>query len=131
MNTFEVKRENWQRVCHYISENLKGALVTIEVVRPDGSADELASDIPLWSLSLDEQHDPCSDELTLEAGLPNEKPVRHLMIEPIHIVFKALEEDRYHRMEVHAENGTTAVNFHPGLDAAWLEEMNRKAETRS
>jgi hypothetical protein len=123
MTTVEVSRKGWEKFCERIQEYRHNAIVSIHWVRPDGAASTIAQDVPLQRVALDDKSDPCNDNLVIEAGLPYERPVRHLIVEPIHIRLKAQGGDRYNRLHILAENGTTVVVFHPGLNPRLLEGL--------
>src|SRR5438067_2251617 len=82
----------------------RGAQVTIEMHNADGSATEMARDVPLTSLALDEKSDGCNDLFVIEAGLPNARHVRHLIVEPIHLRLRDGDNERYNHLEVVGEN---------------------------
>jgi len=94
-------------------------MVSIELQQPDGSTANIARDVPLREIALDDKTDPCNTNLVIEAGTHN--PVRHVVVEPIHI---RLRHDgtgeRYNQVQIVAENGVTTVVFRPGLSPETL-----------
>jgi len=97
-------------------------MVTIEVQEPNGTKSRILQDLPLTRIALDDKSDPCNTNLIIEGGL--EKPVRHVVIEPIHIRLKHEGEgERYHRVQIVAENGTTTAIMHPGLSPELLSGL--------
>jgi hypothetical protein len=126
MKTVEIAPKKWKEFCGRLQEFCQGALVNIQLVPPDGAATILAPDLPLLRFALDDKSDDCNTNLVIEAGLPGEKAVRHVVVEPIHIRFKNDGGgDRYHRLQIIAENGTTLVVIHPGLDPERLKELEK------
>ena len=89
----------------------------------------------MLSVFLDDKSDACNNILAIETGLPGEKSVRHVIEEPIRILLRGEHgSDRYHRMEILAENGTTLVIFHPGLTPDLLgdgKDSAKKAKPRA
>ena len=113
MKTIEVKSSDWKKLCDHINEGLPGAFTTIQQLLPDGRAENVIEQLPLQNIAFDEQSDGCNNLLVFETG--SEKPVRHVIIEPIHILLHRGDNDRFNRLEVHSETGRTVVSFHPGL----------------
>jgi len=73
---------------------------------------------------LDEKSDPCSYLFIIEAGLPDAKHIRDILIEPIHIRLRDGDNERYNHLEIISENGITVVEFHPGLSPDVLEGLH-------
>jgi hypothetical protein len=120
MVTREVSPRGWKAFCERVRESCRGALVSIEVQQPDGTTAKVARDLPLRTIALDEESDACNTRLVIEAG--PERPLRHVVIEPIHIRLRHEGEgDRYNRLQIVAENGTTNAVLHPGLTPAALQ----------
>ena len=113
MRTNEVDRQDWTKLCQQMNEEGRGALVSIQHVGIDGSTKTVADGVPLQRVALDSKSDPCNDLLVIEAG--TEKPLRHVIIEPIHVRLKNGGNDRYNRLEIQAENGLTLVSLNPGM----------------
>jgi hypothetical protein len=124
MKTVEVNEKKWREFCKRIEEFCRGAAVTIELENDAGDKRMIAQDVPLRGLSLEEEADPCNTNLVIEAGLPDQKPIRHVVLEPIHIRLRNREgTDRYNRLQISAENGVTNVELHPGLNQALLNRL--------
>ncbi len=120
--TVEVIENGWEQLCERIQEACHGGMVNIQLVESDGTATTIAQDLPLQRVALDDKSDPCNNNVIIEAGLPNEKPVRHVVIEPIHIRLKNDSgAERYNHLHILAENGTTIVTFHPGVNPELLK----------
>ena len=114
MATREIQSEDWEAICNRISELRQQALLTIEVVRPDGRRDELARDVPLQSIVLD-RSDACNDRISLNVGAQAHKPLTHVIVQPIHIRLRPGENGSFNPMQIEAESGTTVLTFHPAL----------------
>ena len=123
MKTVEINEKKWRQFCQQLEEFCRGAAVTIELENESGK-NTIARDVPLRSLTLGEDQDPCNTNLVIEAGLPDQKPVRHVVLEPIHIRLRNRDgTDRYNRLQISAENGVTSIEFHPGLNQALLKGL--------
>jgi hypothetical protein len=120
MGTKEIPSQDWDGVCRRLTELRPEALLTVEVVRTDGQRDQIARNVPLHSISF-EKTDGCSDQILIELGAGNEKPARHVIVEPIHILLRPAENGSYNPMEINAESGTTLLTFRPALRADFLE----------
>jgi hypothetical protein len=124
MKTVEIGPKNWAQFCDKVQEICHGALLNIQLTPPEGATRTVARDLPLLRMTFDDKSDRCNNNLVIEAGLPGEKPLGHVVVEPIHIRLRDEGgEDRYHRLQIIAENGTTDVEFHPGLKAAQVEGL--------
>lgn len=123
MLTREISPPAWRPFCERVHEACRGALVSIEVQQPDGTTTDVARDLPLQSIALDDTSDACNTNLVIEAG--PERPLRHVVIEPIHIRLRNEGGgDRYNRVQIVAENGTTTAVFHPGLNPTLLQGLD-------
>ena len=123
MTAVEVDQKKWEQFCDRVQATSQGAMVTIDEMNPDGSRKTIVQNMPLLKVALDDKSDPCNTNLIIEAGLPNQKPIRHVVVEPIHIRAKNETGDRYNTLQIEAENGNTIVHFHPGLNPAWLKDF--------
>ena len=125
MTTLEVPEKDWPQFCRKIEEFCRGAMVCIELHDAQGTQNTVAHDVPLRALGLANEEKSCNTTLTIEAGLPGEKPVRHVVIEPIHIRLRnGSGGDRYNRLQISAENGTTILELHPGLSQGLLKGLH-------
>jgi hypothetical protein len=99
-------------------------MVSIELRQPDGTKANVVHDLPLRRIVLDDQSSSCNTTLIIEAGRDATKPVRHTAIEPIHIRLKhESERERFHQLQIVAENGTTVAIIHPGLSPELLKGL--------
>jgi hypothetical protein len=116
--TREIPQKDWPAFCRRVSEKYQGVLVNIQVVNT--RIEQIAQDLPLQKLLLDEQADACSNQLIIEAGV-----LQHEIVEPIRLILRKPagheNSDRFHILEISAESGTTVVTFHPGIAASDLE----------
>jgi len=79
---------------------------------------------PLLHLAFDEHADACNANLVIEAGVPDSKPVRHIVVEPIRILLRnGKDTERYNTMQIMAENGTTTMQLRPGLAQEFLKGL--------
>jgi hypothetical protein len=124
MTTIEVGRDHWENFCERITKTQQGALISIHVEEPDGRSNSIAQDQPLRSFRLDDQTDPCNTLLLIETGLPGQKGIEHRIIEPIHLRLKNGRDDHYNLAQIMAENGTTVLTMHPGLNSALAHEFD-------
>ena len=124
MTTMEVAQKRWEPFCARFQQSCHGAIANIHLERPDGVTTSIAHDASLLSFDLDDRSDPCNNNLVIEVGRPNEKPIRHVVVEPIHILLKKENGgDRYNHLRILAENGTTIMVFHPGLAADLFQKL--------
>ena len=117
MKTNLVDRPKWGTLCQQINQDSRGALVTIQRVSSDGSREGVAQDLPLRQVLLDEQSNPCNHLLVIEVGKADQKPLRHVIAEPIHLRLKDGDNsnNRYNCLEIQAEDGLTILQINPGL----------------
>lgn len=80
--------------------------------------------MPLQTFIFQKQDNECSDRMTVEAGLPDERPLQHQIIEPFRVILRKNEESgRYNELEILSETGETKITFMPGIDSGILEKM--------
>jgi len=92
---------------------------------PDGATQSIFERLPLVRIALDENSDPCNARIFIEAGLPAERPIQHVVIDPIHIRLKdGSDNDRYNHLHILAENGTTIIDLNPGINPGLLKDLN-------
>ncbi|HEX4342112.1 MAG TPA: DUF5335 family protein [Verrucomicrobiae bacterium] len=124
MKTRELKQNEWKNFCGQLGDSQGGGLVTIQLVQADGSTDPVVADVPLQSVAFKENPDACNDTIVMEAGLPNERPHKHLIVEPVRLILRNGSGDRFNQLEIIAESGTTLVTFHPGINPASLDRLS-------
>jgi hypothetical protein len=121
--TTEIPSKNWQELCRNVSELHRGTL-EIRLLEPSGKTSTGAGNIPFRSMIFQKQSD-CNDVLLIETGLPDQRPAQHRILEPIRIVLrKDGANGRFNLMEILAEEGTTGITFHPGLNSDSLEKLS-------
>jgi hypothetical protein len=124
MKTVEIQEKQWKQFCDRMEQFCRGAMVTIHLENGDVAKAELAVDLPLRHIVLDEESDACNTRLVIEVGLADAKPTRHEVIEPIHIRLKnGTDPNRYNIIQVLAENGTTTLEIRPGLNESLLKGL--------
>jgi hypothetical protein len=118
--TREIAQKDWPAFCLLISEKYRDALVNIQLINTH--IEQLAPDSPLQRFVLDSRTDACSSHLIIEAG-----SLQHELVDPIRFILRKPAgqpgSERYHALEIPAENGTTVVTFHPGIASEDLNEI--------
>ena len=121
--TTEIPQKSWDSFCQRLRDWYRG-VVSIRWIQPGGELRVVAQDLPLQRLVFQKQEQSCSDTMTVEAGLPNESPLQHEMIEPFRVILRKNDESgRYNELEILAETGKTEIIFTPGLDPSLLEKL--------
>lgn len=121
--TTEIPQKSWDSFCQRLRDWYRG-VVSIRWIQPGGELRSVAQDLPLQRLVFQKQEQSCSDTMTVEAGLPDESPLQHRIIEPFRVVLrKNHESGRYNELEILAETGKTEIIFTPGLDSNFLEKL--------
>jgi hypothetical protein len=124
MKSIEVNEKKWIPFCQSLEQHCRGTMVTVELAEKDGDK-TIVENAPLLHIVFDEHADLCNSNLVIEAGAPSGKPVRHVVIEPIHIrLHNGNGGDRYNRLQILAENGTTTIHLKPGLTQDFVEGMS-------
>src|SRR5690349_17460721 len=110
LTTVEISQEKWREFCERIQQHCRGNLIEVQLVQADGTSSTIAEALPLRHLVLNSQNDPCNTRLVIEAGQLGEKPFRHIVLEPIHLVLgEANGDDRFHRLQITAEDGSAVI----------------------
>ena len=82
----------------------------------NGDVQLVAHGVPLQSVTLDETSEACNNVLLFEFGFPSSRPAQHRVVEPIRMILrKQSGGEQYNLLEIPAENGVTAIIFHPAL----------------
>ena len=120
--TTEIPQRSWQQFCERLNELYRGA-VSIRLAEPNGEKKPIVEDVPLRTVALRHQSE-CNDVVAIEAGRPDERPLQHLVLEPVRIVlWQDGESGRYNHLEILGEAGTTEIDFHPGINSGILEKL--------
>ena len=120
MKTMEIPEGSWAEFCSRVQKNSTGAMISIQITDSAGAVRAIAEEIPLQGVYW--ERGECNDQLTIDAGPPNERPLRHVVLAPIHLRLKdGCDDDRYNQWQIVAENGTTLVTIHPGLKVDFLK----------
>ena len=110
--THEIEQKNWPAFCRLISEKYQGTEVNLQLINT--RVENIVQGLPLQGLRLDQRTDACSDHLIIEAG-----SIQHEIVEPIRLILRKPtgqeHAERFHALEIPAENGTTVLTFHPGI----------------
>jgi hypothetical protein len=121
--TTEIPPKSWDSFCQRLKDWYRG-VVSIRWVQPGGALRVVAEGVPLQRFVFQKQNQSCSDTMTIEAGLPDERPLQHEIIEPFRLVLRKNDESgRYNELEILAETGKTEITFSPGLDSSLLEKL--------
>ncbi len=121
--TKEIPAALWEKFFQGLIKGPPGN-IDIQHLPPGGGPESLASNAQLVSLAFKKQDGQCSDLFLIETGLPGEKPVQFQIVEPIQILFRREKDGgRFKYLEILAEDGTTKIVFHPGIEEAALDKM--------
>ena len=71
--TTEIPQKFWSLLCQRVKDWYRGA-VSIRWIHPDGETQVVAENVPLQSLAFQKRVNACSDMMTEETGLPDERP---------------------------------------------------------
>ena len=109
----EIHSNDWADFCTRITRELRGAMVTVQTIFPDGEKREQVGNATLEGLDFDTSN-ACND--TIRLRVRNERETAIDIIEPRHII---LEESKkggdFNPLQIDGENGTTFVTFHPAI----------------
>jgi hypothetical protein len=120
--TLEIPQKFWNSFCQRLHDWYRGA-VSIRWIQPGGRMRFVVEDMPLQTVVF-KNDGTCSDIMTIQTGLPNERPSQHQITEPFRVVLtKDDESGRYNELEILAETGKTEITFHPGLEPELLEKL--------
>lgn len=121
--TTEIPQNSWDSFCQRLRDWYRG-VVRIRWIQPGGNLRIVAEGLPLQRFVFQRQNQSCSDTMTVEAGVPDERPLQHQIIEPFRVVLRKNDESgRYDVLEILAETGKTEITFTPGLDPTLLEKL--------
>jgi hypothetical protein len=121
--TTEIPQKSWDPFCQRLRDWYRG-VVSIRWVQPGGALRIVAEGLPLQRFIFQKQNQSCSDTMTVEAGVPDERPMQHQIIEPFRVVLRKNDESgRYDELEILAETGKTEITFTPGLDPTLLDKL--------
>jgi len=126
MKTRELKQNEWKDFCRQLNDTHQGSMVTVQLIQLDGRTNPIMKDMPLQSFALNENRNECNDTMVIAAGLPNERPRQHMIVEPVRLILRNGGSDRYNELDVIAESGTTLVTFHPGIIPALLDGLGAR-----
>ncbi len=115
--TKEINTNDWGKFCQNLTNLRHDALLTVEALRPGEANKPIANNVPLQSVKF-EKTDACSDIVSFELGSSAgaQRPMRHVITEPIHFWLKTAEgEGNYNPLVIEAETGAVQITFHPAL----------------
>lgn len=121
--TTEIPQESWEIFFQRLKNWYRG-VISIRWIQPGGTSLTVADEMPLQRFLFQKQNQACSDLMTVEVGLPNERPLQHQIIEPFRVVLRKNDESgRYNELEILGETGKTEITFTPGIDSGLLEKL--------
>jgi hypothetical protein len=121
--TTELPQKSWDSFCERLKDWYRG-VISIRWIQPGGALRVVAEEMPLQRFIFQKQDQSCSDTMTVEAGLPNDRPVQHQIIEPFRMVLRKNDESgRFNELEILAETGKTEITFTPGIDSQLLDKL--------
>ncbi len=118
----EIPNQEWDTFCARINELRQQALLTIEVLRGGNQREQIVRELPLQKIELD-RSDACNDRIALHLGVPAQRPLTHLIVQPIHIMLRPAENGSFNPLEIDAESGISFLTFHPALRADILHGL--------
>ena len=113
METKEIPSNGWDKLFERINDLRRQALLTVDVLR-GGQKEQIARELPLQKIELD-RSDRCNDRVALHLGVASQRPMTHLIVQPIHILLREAENGSFNPLEIDAESGVTLLTFHPAL----------------
>ena len=121
--TTEIPQKFWEAFCSGLKDWYRG-VVSIRWIQPGGDLRVLADNLPLQTMTFEKKKQSCNDTMTVEAGLPHQRPLQHRIIEPFRMIFRKNDESgRFNELEVLAETGKTEITFTPGIEPDILEKL--------
>lgn len=122
MGTKEIPTKDWEKVCQRINDLRQQALLTVEVLESDGQKRQVVRDVPLQSIVYD-RSDACNDRIALHLGPASQKPMTHLIVQPIHMTLRPAENGSFNPLQIDAESGITLLTFRPALRGDVLQGL--------
>ena len=117
----EINSKDWREFCQRVDRQCQGAMISIELVEPDGLKTEITSDLTLEGMVFDTQ-DPCNDVILVR--MRNGREITYDIIDPIHIMLRESEgRNDFNPVQIEAENGTVFLTLHPAIHAQMLEGL--------
>ena len=121
--TTEIPQKFWEAFCDGLKDWYRG-VVSIRWIQPGGDLRVVADNLPLQTITFEKKKQSCNDTMTVEAGLPHQRPLQHRIIEPFRMIFRKNDESgRFNELEVLAETGKTEITFTPGIEPDLLEKL--------
>ena len=114
MEAKEIDSTAWEAFCRKLQDVRPRTRFTIERVRRGGQPVQVVSDLELREARLD-RNDACNDIINFTLAENKGGTVEYAITEPIHILLRQKENDRYNTIEIVAEDGTHILSAHPGF----------------
>lgn len=116
MKTLELAPKTWKRFFERLNDLGTGPELTIQTSESSSAeTKEIAAREPLREITFCENPGQCSNQLRINAGQTNGKSVELTVVEPVRILLKNGQNDRYNQIQILAESGTTILDLNPGL----------------
>lgn len=112
MATQEIKDTDWETFCERFSEELRGALLTVDVVYHDGHTEMLARQSPLAEFRF-QKTNGCNDVIHMALGEGAGRTVQHQIVEPIHFRLTQAAGEK-NLLRIDAEAGSVEIRFSAG-----------------
>jgi len=115
----EINSTDWAVFCERVTQQLVGAMATVEFTGRDGSKDAPGASAAFESIVF-AKTDGCSDliKLRLNGGKIHE------IIEPIHIrLHPSNGSGDYNHLQIEAESGLVSLTLHPAIRGQMLEGL--------
>lgn len=117
----EINTNDWADFCRRITQERRGALVSIATIFPDGEKRERVDNATLESLEFDTT-DACLDVLRLRVKTGREDAFD--VIDPRHIILEETQtRGDFNPIQIDGENGTTFLTVHPAIHAETLQGL--------
>jgi hypothetical protein len=120
METKEISSDAWGILCRKLQEIRPRTRLTIERAKRDGQPSEVINNLELREARLDRK-DACNDILNFTLAEENGKTIEYAITEPIHILLRQKESDRYNTIEIVAEDGKHILSARPGFRQDLIE----------
>ena len=121
MPTQEIKQTNWGEFCKRFETDLRGSLVSVDVIHHDGATELLARNLPLREVRF-VQTDGCSDLIRINLGDLRAENVEHEIVDPIHVRLRE-EPGTQKILQIDGESGSVEIRFSSGRVGAMLYDL--------
>jgi hypothetical protein len=117
----EIDSKDWQDFCKRVSEQLQGAIVTVEAIESDGLKIEKVGNSTLENIAYKAQS-PCNDVISLR--LRGKRDIEYDIVDPVHVLLEETSHaGDFNPVRIDGENGSTFLTFHPAIHERMLEGL--------